>query len=192
MYARLRSQVSAPSESGSPCENAKPALVVASAGNPSCCRYRAEPTSHGFGITKQPASCRARNARRRALKFSCDPRPSVPLRCVVIGSSALVHHAHATPAQFLKDAVVRNPNSEERIRSCHSSASRVWPTLVAFDLVRRHQYGSAFVFHEEHDEFRRFGLARVPPNDVNIRGTFIEGLAGRQSHFFPAPHLHHD
>src|SRR6266849_6230334 len=78
MYARLRSQVSATSESGSPCENAKPALVVASAGNPSCCRYRAEPMSHGFGITKQPASCRVRKARRRALKFSCDPRPSVP------------------------------------------------------------------------------------------------------------------
>src|SRR5580704_5150720 len=84
MYARLRSQVSAPSESGSPCENAKPALVVASAGNPSCCRYRAEPTSHGFGITKQPASCRARNAPRRALKFSTDSRPSIPTRCVVI------------------------------------------------------------------------------------------------------------
>src|SRR5260370_37669815 len=85
MYARLRSHVSATSESGSPCENAKPALVVASAGNPSCCRYRAEPMSHGFGITKQTASCRVRKARRRALKFSCDPRPSVPIRCAVIG-----------------------------------------------------------------------------------------------------------
>src|SRR6266404_5771076 len=89
MYTRLRSHVSAPSESGIPCENAKPALVVASAGNPSCCRYRAEPTSHGFGITKQPDSCRARNARRRALKSSTDPRPSVPIRYVVIGCSNL-------------------------------------------------------------------------------------------------------
>src|SRR5262249_50102586 len=60
------------------------------------------------------------------------------------------------------------------------------------DLVRRHQYGSAFVLHKEHDEFRRFGLAGVSPHDVNIRGTFIEGLTGRQSHFLPAPHLHHD
>src|ERR1043166_1690838 len=85
MYARLRSQVSAASESGNPCENAKPALVVASAGNPSCCRYRAEPTSHGFGITKQPASCNVRKARRRALKFSCDPRSSIPIKYVVIG-----------------------------------------------------------------------------------------------------------
>ena len=82
---RLRSQVSATSESGSPCENAKPALVVASAGNPSCCRYRAEPMSQGFGVTKQASSCRVRKDRRRALKFSCDPRPSVPMRCAVIG-----------------------------------------------------------------------------------------------------------
>src|SRR5262249_34123558 len=66
------------------------------------------------------------------------------------------------------------------------------PILVVFDSVRRHQYGSAFVFHEEHDELSRFSLARVPPNDVNIRGTFIEGLTGCQSHFLPAPHLHHD
>src|SRR5262245_6545276 len=85
MYARLRSQVSATSESGNPCENAKPALVVASAGNPSCCRYRAEPMSHGFEITKQPASCRVRKVWRLELKFSCDPNPCVPVKRVVIG-----------------------------------------------------------------------------------------------------------
>jgi hypothetical protein len=44
------------SESGRPCENAKPALVVAIAGNPRRCRYKADPTSHGLGMTKQPAS----------------------------------------------------------------------------------------------------------------------------------------
>jgi hypothetical protein len=37
----------------------------------------------------------------------------------------LVHHAHATPAQFLKDVVVRNRNPEERVRSCHGSASHL-------------------------------------------------------------------
>jgi hypothetical protein len=53
---------------------------------------------------------------------------------------------------------------------------------LGFDLVRRHQYGSAFVFNQEHYEFRRFGLAGVSPHDVNIRGTFIEGLTRCQSH----------
>src|SRR5215831_10039091 len=40
--------------SASPCEKAIPALVVASAEKPKCRRYRAEPISHGFGITKHP------------------------------------------------------------------------------------------------------------------------------------------
>jgi hypothetical protein len=35
-------------------------------------------------------------------------------------------------------------------------------------LVGGHQHRSSFVLHEEHDEFRRFGLACVPPNDVHI------------------------
>src|SRR5215468_8542384 len=108
MYARLRSQVSATSESGRPCENAKPALVVAKAGNPSCCRYRAEPTSHGFGITKQPVSCRVRKARRQTLKFSCDPRPSVPTKCVVIGFLNV----------FIASPIVVNPGRpRETVRS---------------------------------------------------------------------------
>ena len=54
IWARLRSRETATSESGSPWENANPALVVARAGKPRCWRYRAEPTSHGLGITKQP------------------------------------------------------------------------------------------------------------------------------------------
>jgi hypothetical protein len=37
-------------------DHANPALVVASAGNPSWVNSLALPTSHGFGITKQPAS----------------------------------------------------------------------------------------------------------------------------------------
>src|SRR6187549_3643754 len=68
MYARFRSRVVTASspESGNPCENAKPALVVARAGNPRCCRYRADPTSQGLGITKHPRSWSARKALRRA------------------------------------------------------------------------------------------------------------------------------
>src|SRR5436305_682178 len=47
-----------------PIDQAKPDDVEASALKPRPCRYRAEPTSHGFGITKQPDSCSLRNARR--------------------------------------------------------------------------------------------------------------------------------
>src|SRR5437660_12838900 len=43
--------------SGLPREKAKPADVVASASKPRCCRYRAVPTFHGLGRTKQPDSC---------------------------------------------------------------------------------------------------------------------------------------
>src|SRR5260370_22813790 len=44
-----------------------------------------------------------------------------------------------------------------------------FPTLLG-----GHQHGSAFVFHEERDEFRRFGLAFVPPNDVDIIRCFLK------------------
>jgi hypothetical protein len=30
------------------------------------------------------------------------------------------------------------------------------------------------------------------PDDVNIIGTFVEGLTRGQSHFFCSPHVHHD
>ena len=59
-------------------------------------------------------------------------------------------------------------------------------------LVGGYQHRSAFVLHEEHDEFRRFGLACVPPNDVNIIRSFVEGLTRCQSRFLSASHLHHD
>jgi len=65
-------------------------------------------------------------------------------------------------------------------------------SLVPFDLVRRHHYGRAFILNQEHYQFRRFGLACVLPDDVNIIGTFVEGLTGCQSHFFSSTQLHHD
>ena len=58
------------------------------------------------------------------------------------------------------------------------------PSHSSGGLVGGHQQRSAFVLHEEHDEFRRFGFACVPPNHVNIIGAFIEGLTRCQSHFF--------
>jgi len=60
------------------------------------------------------------------------------------------------------------------------------------DLLLWYYYGSAFVLHEEHDEFRRFGLTGVAADDVNVIRAFIESLTRRESHFFSASHLHHD
>src|SRR6516165_4033854 len=59
-------------------------------------------------------------------------------------------------------------------------------------LVGGHQYRSAFLLHEEHDEFRRFSLTCVPPNDVDIIRAFVEGLTRCQSRLLSASHLHHD
>src|SRR5260370_17495 len=64
--------------------------------------------------------------------------------------------------------------------------------MYSLDLFGGYQHRGAFVFHEEHDEFRRFGLASVSPDDVKILRAFIEGLTRCQSHFFPAPDLHYD
>jgi len=60
------------------------------------------------------------------------------------------------------------------------------------DLFSSYEQRSAFVLHKEHNEFRGLGFACVPPNDVNIIGPFIEGLARSQSHFYSASHLHHN
>jgi hypothetical protein len=65
--ARSRSSVATCSTTSSsvtlpsnrPSVNAKPELVVASALNPSAAKTRAEPASHGFGITKASPACRA-------------------------------------------------------------------------------------------------------------------------------------
>ena len=54
------------SVSACPSVQANPALVVARAGKPICSRTRALPTSHGFGITKQPAECRRWNSAIRS------------------------------------------------------------------------------------------------------------------------------
>src|SRR5262249_23942808 len=58
--------------------------------------------------------------------------------------------------------------------------------------VGGHLRRSAYVLHEQHDEFRRFGLARVPPNDVDIIWAFVEGLTRYENCFRSASYLHHD
>ena len=129
---------------------------------------------------------------------------------VVDGTDQVAHRTNAFPVTGIGEAaevpailngrqqgvviewVIGTSGKTERVRSCHSSASRVGTILVLFVLVRRHQYGSTFVLNQEHYEFSRFGLVGVSPDDVNIRGTFLEGLTRCQSHFLSAPHLHHD
>src|ERR1700722_15242124 len=46
----------------------------------------------------------------------------------------------------------------------------------SFGLVGGHHHRSAFVFHEDDNEFRRFGFACVLPNHMNIIGAFIAGF----------------
>src|SRR6185437_4022678 len=43
-----------------------------------------------------------------------------------------------------------------------------------------------------HDEFRRFGFAGVPPNNMDIIRAFVEGLTGCEGYLLAASHLHHD
>src|SRR5712671_6105724 len=65
MSLRCASTMSTPTAlSAYPTDQAKPEDVDASALKPSPCSQRAEPTSHGLGITKQPDLCSSRNAWR--------------------------------------------------------------------------------------------------------------------------------
>src|SRR4029450_12926483 len=77
----IGSSVTRPSRS--PSVKAKPELVVASAVNPSASRTRADPVSHGFGITNGSPACIA----RKADPLSC---------CLLIAD--MDHHLPALPA----------------------------------------------------------------------------------------------
>jgi hypothetical protein len=57
-------------------------------------------------------------------------------------------------------------------------------------LLGGHQHRSAFVLHQEHDEFCRFGFACIPPNDVDVIRTFVEGLTWCQSRVRYSTHNH--
>jgi hypothetical protein len=67
-FASVSSRPTAPSASGLPTEKANPALVVASASNPSVASMLADPASQGLGIAKIPdLSWRDLNASARAV-----------------------------------------------------------------------------------------------------------------------------
>src|SRR5215831_20074170 len=55
-----------------------------------------------------------------------------------------------------------------------------------------HERRSALVLDQEHQEFRRFGTACVPVNEMNIVGAFIEGLSRCQCYLFSTLQLHHN
>src|SRR5262249_49978201 len=55
-----------------------------------------------------------------------------------------------------------------------------------------HDCWSALVLDQDHQEFRRLGIARVPVNDMNIVGAFIEGLSWCQCYLLSTLQLHHN
>ena len=72
-FASVSARPIAPSASGRPRENANPALVVASASNPSVASILAEPASQGLGIANAPGlAWRDWNASARAANQSKD------------------------------------------------------------------------------------------------------------------------
>ena len=54
------------------------------------------------------------------------------------------------------------------------------------------QCRNTLLFHQEHDELRRFAVARVTPDDVNVIRAFIESFAGFERDGLGASQLHHD
>ncbi len=60
------------------------------------------------------------------------------------------------------------------------------------ELLHRNQNRRTFVFDQENDKFSRFGIAGIAANDMNVAGTFIEGLSRCQGDRFSTSYLHHD
>src|SRR5438552_9009067 len=59
-------------------------------------------------------------------------------------------------------------------------------------LLGRKHCRNTLVFHQKHDELRRFAVARAAADDVNIIWAFIESFAGFDRDRLRAPQLHHD
>src|SRR6266478_6971490 len=59
-------------------------------------------------------------------------------------------------------------------------------------LLGRKHCRHTLVFHQEHDELRRFGVARAAADDVNVIRAFIESFAGFDRNGLSASQLHHD
>src|SRR5437899_7349498 len=59
-------------------------------------------------------------------------------------------------------------------------------------LLGRKHCRNTLVFHQKHDELRRFAVARAAADDVNVIWAFIESFAGFDREGLRAPQLHHD
>src|SRR5947208_10079609 len=59
-------------------------------------------------------------------------------------------------------------------------------------LLGRKHCRNTLVFHQKHDELRRFAVARAAADDVNVIWAFIESVAGFDRDGLRAPQLHHD
>src|SRR5438874_3580570 len=73
--------------------------------------------------------------------------------------------------------------------SCVAHSGRSKKLLA---LLGRKHCRNTLVFHQEHDELRRFAVARVAPDDVNVIRAFIESFAGFERDGLGASQLHHD
>src|SRR5206468_6036573 len=74
----------------------------------------------------------------------------------------------------------------------HLELDQLTPALFIQQSLYWHERRSALVLDQEHQEFRRLGTARVPVNDMNIVGAFIEGLSWCQCYLFSTLQLHHN
>jgi hypothetical protein len=66
------------------------------------------------------------------------------------------------------------------------------PALSIRPSLDWHERRSALVLDQDHQEFRRLGIAGVPVHDMHIVGAFIEGLSRCQCYLFSTLHLHHN
>src|SRR5215510_10645081 len=63
---------------------------------------------------------------------------------------------------------------EARTGSCEKDLTPAWSIRPSLD---GHQHRSALILDQDHQEFRRLGIAGVPVHDMHIVGAFIEGLS---------------
>src|SRR4029077_4110412 len=59
-------------------------------------------------------------------------------------------------------------------------------------LLGRNECRNTLFFHKDDDELRRFTVARVAPDDVNVIRAFIKCFAGFERNGLSASQLHHD
>src|SRR5262245_21573187 len=108
-----------------PSDQAKPELADASALKPSCASSRALPTSHGFGMTKQPDWCSSRKTRRLPEASLLGGKRGVERGLEVRVRPGAAHEPHG-----LHLAVRRADADQERRRAVQAQALRLREVLA--------------------------------------------------------------